>query len=62
MSKKKPPQSEAVSQCRDCKLTARVWRYEFFKASRPRCIACGGSMEYLPFSKGTTRDVPKRKA
>lgn len=61
MGKQKREEPDAVSQCRDCKRTAKLWRYEYFKASRPRCDACGGTMEYLPFTEGTTRDVPNRK-
>ena len=62
MSKKKIEKPNAVSKCRDCKLTTTdISRYEYFKPSRPRCNACGGTMEYLPFIEGTTRDAPSRK-
>lgn len=62
LAAKQTEQSNSVSQCRDCKLTTtEISRYEYFKSSRPRCNACGGTMEYLPFIEGTTRDAPSRK-
>lgn len=39
------PNGNAV--CRDCKKPAVVKRYAFFNGSRPRCTACGGSLDYL---------------
>lgn len=47
--KKQQQRPAAMSQCRECKRKAHVLRYEYFRASRPRCVACGGSMDYLPF-------------
>lgn len=41
---KKPP---APSRCRQCGATETIPRYEYFRASRPRCKACGGTMDYL---------------
>lgn len=45
----RPSEPDAISRCRDCGCTAKVWRYEYYKASRPRCTACGGTMDY-PFT------------
>lgn len=38
--------SRAPSRCRDCGHEERVHRYLFFKAARPRCSRCGGSLDY----------------
>jgi uncharacterized paraquat-inducible protein A len=45
-NKSNTPREPAASACRDCGLAARVPRFEFFKASKPRCVACGGLLEY----------------
>lgn len=42
----------AMSVCRDCKRKARVPRSEYFRSSAPRCMVCGGMMDYLPFLRG----------
>lgn len=56
---KKPKQPSSMSQCRDCKRKGYVHRYEYFRSSRPRCVACGGSMDYLPF---VAKEVKAAKA
>lgn len=48
--KKRQP---APSKCRDCGHEAVIPRYEYYKAARPRCVACGGTMEYLGGWQGT---------
>lgn len=37
----------AKSRCRDCGRECSVPLYSYFRASRPRCMACGGSLDYL---------------
>lgn len=36
----------AESKCRDCGKAAVLSRVAFFKAAKPRCVACGGMMDY----------------
>lgn len=36
----------ANSRCRDCGVIFSVPRWQYFKAARPRCMACGGLLEY----------------
>jgi len=58
MPKKKTnkPKNPAMSQCRDCKRQDSLPRYEYFKAGPPRCVACGGMMEYLGSWHGARSD------
>ena len=42
---KKVP-TPAPSACRECGEVHHIPRYEFFKANRPRCARCGGTLEY----------------
>ena len=42
-----PKLPQAMSKCRDCGGTERVPRWAYTKATRPRCSACGGCLEYL---------------
>lgn len=55
-NKKRAP---AKSRCRDCGAEQTVPRHDYFKASRPRCMACGGLLEYLGGWDGTRSSVPK---
>lgn len=45
-SKGTEPRQPAPSKCMDCGRTVVVPRYAYFRASRPRCPACGGLLEY----------------
>lgn len=43
--KNKPPmRQKTVYFCRDCKAQSQHWRYEFRRASPPRCGNCGGTL------------------
>ncbi len=44
---------QAPSVCRDCGENVKVARFEFFKAARPRCPKCGGSLDYQGSWRGT---------
>lgn len=53
--KKTPP---APSICRDCGQTTSIPRYSYFKAARPRCTRCGGTLEYTAWeNRGATVEV-----
>lgn len=41
--------------CRDCKLEQPVGKMAWKKAARPRCIACGGSLDETGIWKGKTQ-------
>jgi ribosomal protein S27E len=48
------------SRCRDCGAETTVPRFEFFKAARPRCPACGGLLEYGGGWQGTKAEPQPR--
>lgn len=48
MSKKqKKRKKPSPSKCKDCGATEEIPRYSYFKAARPKCVKCGGLLEYL---------------
>jgi uncharacterized protein (DUF3820 family) len=50
------------SKCRDCgKIDLEVQRFEFFKACTPRCIACGGSLDWIRSKKKKTKRKNKKE-
>lgn len=55
---KRPP---ASSKCIDCGSVQTVPRYEFFRAARPKCSACGGLLEYQG-SWHKTRSHPAQRS
>ncbi len=55
-NQQRPP---SPSVCRDCGATRTIPRYSYFKAVRPKCLACGGLMEYTGSWRGT-RDNGRR--
>lgn len=65
-SPQKCPPSPSI--CRDCHRRTSIPRYSYYKASRPRCRHCGGTLDYLgPLTVGpivvraSTPDIPGQR-
>jgi hypothetical protein len=44
-AKRNPPPKTCVAACRDCGRKQEAEKAEFYRASLPRCVACGGVLD-----------------